>query len=346
LLGVVMKQKVSVIIPAYNRAKYIGESIECMLRQTLAPHELIVVDDGSTDNTVAVAKSFGNRVKLISQPNAGPSAARNAALAQATGDFIQFFDSDDLATYEKLAWQTEALIRTGADIAYGPWVQAFFDGDLVHVGRVAHQQGPLGRPALSALLRGWIMFIPACVIRRSLMTAVGGYPMTSHTGDDTVLMFRLAVSGARFVHVRGPMLLVRQHPEGQISTAPEYASMRAIDRLRRISIIESLVACSGEKLSSLDRLIWSSLTWETHYQCTLGDSKAPAVSNNLLHRIILRLWRLRAAIHGRAGGSAFGPLFNGAPLTPSQRAAIRALGYTPVERQAPPEHQASPKAAV
>ena len=84
---------ISVVIPNYNRAALIGETIENSLRQTRPPDELIVVDDGSTDNFVRVIRNFGNRVVLIEQANKGPGAARNAGLASATGDFVQFFDS-------------------------------------------------------------------------------------------------------------------------------------------------------------------------------------------------------------------------------------------------------------
>ena len=128
---------VSVIIPAYNRAGLIGETIECMIRQSLPPHELFVIDDGSTDDTVQVVQSFGKRVRLISQFNAGPGAARNAALAHATGEFVQFIDSDDLATRDKLALQASALTKTGADVAYGPWLQAWFAGNVINTGRTA-----------------------------------------------------------------------------------------------------------------------------------------------------------------------------------------------------------------
>ncbi len=85
---------VSVIIPNYNRAAIIGETIENMLSQTLTPHEIIIVDDGSNDNSLEVLKKFGNKIQLITQSNKGPGAARNAGLAVATGTYIQFMDSD------------------------------------------------------------------------------------------------------------------------------------------------------------------------------------------------------------------------------------------------------------
>src|SRR5262245_27872009 len=111
---------VSVIIPNYNRAALVGETIDNMLAQSLPPAEVIVVDDGSVDDSVAVIDSFVNRVKLIRQPNRGPGAARNAGLEIATGDFIQFMDSDDLASLNKLEDQVALLNRTGASVAFSP----------------------------------------------------------------------------------------------------------------------------------------------------------------------------------------------------------------------------------
>ena len=93
---------VSVIIPNFNRETLIGDPLENQLAQTAPPHEIIVVDDGSTDKSVEVIRSFGSKIKLIEQTNQGPGAARNAGLSIATGEFIQFQDSDDLFSLNSL----------------------------------------------------------------------------------------------------------------------------------------------------------------------------------------------------------------------------------------------------
>ena len=87
--------RISVIIPNFNREALIGETVSNLLDQTLPPSEIIVVDDGSTDKSVDVIHAFGDKVELIRQANQGPGAARNAGLKIATGEFIQFQDSDD-----------------------------------------------------------------------------------------------------------------------------------------------------------------------------------------------------------------------------------------------------------
>jgi glycosyltransferase involved in cell wall biosynthesis len=141
---------ISVIIPAYNRAGLIGETLRSLLNQTIPAKEIIVVDDGSTDGTAEAAErefsvfreqfsalqkpssvfSVPSVVKpslrVIRQQNAGPGAARNRGLAEATGEFIHFFDSDDIAALNKHEVLLRAILETRADIAYGPWAKGRF----------------------------------------------------------------------------------------------------------------------------------------------------------------------------------------------------------------------------
>lgn len=101
---------VSIIIPCHNSEQWLAETIESALAQTWANKEIIVVDDGSTDNSLAIAKSFESPiVKVISQKNKGASAARNTALKEAKGDFIQYLDADDLLAPNKLELQLQLL---------------------------------------------------------------------------------------------------------------------------------------------------------------------------------------------------------------------------------------------
>lgn len=100
---------ISVVIPACNAEKYIARAVESVLKQTRPADEIIIVDDGSTDNTADVVRGFGDRVRLIQQPNAGVSAARNAGIRAARGNWIAFLDADDEWLPEKLDLQTAHL---------------------------------------------------------------------------------------------------------------------------------------------------------------------------------------------------------------------------------------------
>ena len=157
------RHSISVIIPAYNRAELIGETLRTLWNQTVQAKEIIVVDDGSTDGTAeAVEREFSvfreqfsashkpssvvkPSLRVIRQQNAGPGAARNRGLAEATGEFIHFFDSDDIASPNKHEVQLRALLETGANIAYGPWVK----------GRFAPKQAQtVARPLAHGVARG------------------------------------------------------------------------------------------------------------------------------------------------------------------------------------------------
>ena len=116
--------RISVVTPAYNAGKFLAESITSILAQTVAPDELIVVDDGSTDNTLAVAQSFGDRVRVLSQPNGGISVARNSGVGVSTGTLIAFQDADDIAEPRRLAVQAAAFeADPGLDMVFTHIVQ-------------------------------------------------------------------------------------------------------------------------------------------------------------------------------------------------------------------------------
>jgi glycosyltransferase involved in cell wall biosynthesis len=161
-----MDGAISVVIPAYNRAGLIGDTLRSLFNQTLPGTEIIVVDDGSTDSTAEAAESefavFSRQYQLtcgpsrsarlsgkgklpefrvIRQKNAGPGAARNRGLAESKGEFIHFFDSDDIAAPNKHEVQVRALQESGADIAYGPWVKGRIVADEPQHGAWSEEQG-------------------------------------------------------------------------------------------------------------------------------------------------------------------------------------------------------------
>ena len=100
---------VSVIIPCYKQAEYLPAAVDSALAQTYAPVEVIVVNDGSPDDTEKVALGYGSRIVYIHRPNGGLSAARNTAIARARGKYLKFLDSDDYLHPEQIEWQMAAL---------------------------------------------------------------------------------------------------------------------------------------------------------------------------------------------------------------------------------------------
>jgi len=119
-----MRPLVSILIPAYNAEKWLGAAIASALGQTWPQKEIIVVDDGSTDGTLAVVRQFeSNGVRVVTQANQGAAAARNKAFALSRGDYIQWLDADDLLSPDKVAHQMQAAgqTRDGRTLFSSPW---------------------------------------------------------------------------------------------------------------------------------------------------------------------------------------------------------------------------------
>lgn len=116
---------VSILIPVYNSEKYLGETLKCILSQSWMRKELIIVDDGSTDNSLNIAQAYSSKhVKIITQKNSGACVARNRALKAAQGDYIQYVDADDLLSKHKIEAQLAKFKEFGDDIvASSGWVK-------------------------------------------------------------------------------------------------------------------------------------------------------------------------------------------------------------------------------
>lgn len=162
--------KVSIITPSYNSALYIKNTIASVQAQTLRDWEMIIVDDGSIDNSADIIRDIAindSRIKLIQKENGGSASARNVGLQQAKGDYIQFLDADDTIAYDKLERQVELMDQKGLDVTYTDYKLTQFDG-------MTHSQLMGFRLNLFKLLAGWGVFgtIPlhAFLYRHSFLT--------------------------------------------------------------------------------------------------------------------------------------------------------------------------------
>lgn len=224
-----MRPEISVIIPVYNRARLIGDTIRSLLAQTLPPIEIIVVDDGSTDETVSVAERFGASVKVLKKTRNGPSAARNMGFAESRGQVIHFFDSDDIAVPNKHAIQYKQLSETGADIACGPWVKGRIEGkSFSAVNGVYQQRGLPKKNLIRALLTDWSIVPQACLFKRSVVEKVGGFPEDLKTLEDQLFFLKCLLSNSSVVHTPGTLTLYRDNNTDKLSEGSE----RKIERCR------------------------------------------------------------------------------------------------------------------
>ena len=200
---VILKQNerltVSAVIPAYNSAAHIGRAIDSVLAQTRPVDEIVVVDDGSTDNTVEVVRAFGDKVRLITQSNAGASAARNAGIMAATGDWIAFLDADDEWLPEKMALQCDVLTQH-PDLA---WCTANYYECLCEESRRAvhtpiHQctKRLKGKRFFDTYFYAWRHYLwghtDTMVIRRSALLRAGLFRVGQRKANDIDMWLRIA----------------------------------------------------------------------------------------------------------------------------------------------------------
>ena len=201
--------RISTVIPAYNRADLIGETLRSVLEQDRPPDEVIVVDDGSTDDTADVTAAFGKAVTLIRQANAGAGSARNAGFAASTGDIVHFMDSDDLvlANFYEAA---EAAFARGNDMTYGPWLKTRIEARQLIPEPFVIQQGPVvSSRSLDTLVLSldWMTVLQPCLFRRDLVERVGPYRTDLAPSEDMELLYRITAAATAPVHVASSLLL-------------------------------------------------------------------------------------------------------------------------------------------
>ena len=128
--------KISIITPCYNAAPYIANTIQSVQNQTISDWEMIIVDDGSSDNSVEIIQKIiaqDSRIKLIQKENGGSASARNLALSIAQGEYIQFLDSDDTIENKKLERQITLMEKEDLDVSYSDWCFVLPDGTMEKV---------------------------------------------------------------------------------------------------------------------------------------------------------------------------------------------------------------------
>ncbi|HMA20940.1 MAG TPA: glycosyltransferase [Gemmatimonadaceae bacterium] len=209
-------QLVSVIIPAFNAAQWIRESISSVIAQTYSHLEIIIVDDGSTDDTAAVIAEFTDpRIHVVCQPQRGAAAARNAGLAIARGHFVQFLDADDLLSAEKIERQVVALEQASAgSVASCEWVHLDDAGIRKAEQRTAWRvRDPI--EWLVRSLRGGGMMQPAgWLTPRAVIDRAGSWNEKLTLHDDGDFFARVLAASDANVFVDDALAFYRDNPRG------------------------------------------------------------------------------------------------------------------------------------
>jgi len=221
-----MTPKVSVVIPTYNRAAKVQKGIGSVLRQTFSDLEVLVVDDGSEDDTgKALAETFGDRIRYCYQSNQGASAARNRGIAEARGEWIAFLDSDDEWEADKLEWQLKTLEQFGAQcggcytdvrLANHAETRTFFqlaEKTYRHDGETG-----ISRDALKLLVSpgggGMVICLSSFMGRADAIRETGGFDLKLPYSQDSEFLFRLAMA-TRFCYVNRPLIRFDRSPVEQ-----------------------------------------------------------------------------------------------------------------------------------
>lgn len=221
---------VSVIIPAFDAAKTIRHALDSALAQTYPVHEIVVVDDGSRDDTPALVASYGRPVRLLRQSNQGPSVARNRGVAAATGDWVAFLDSDDAFAREKLALQR-------AVVAARPEVRLVYGGvRLMRDGREVSERAAVPADRIWPALRYRNPIVPSTVLlSREAFLRVGGFDPSLIIVEDWDLWLKVfhAYGASAFRHVDAPVSDYALS-EGSLSSDPVRLHECRLDMLDRL----------------------------------------------------------------------------------------------------------------
>lgn len=250
-----MDKLVSVIIPCFNAEVWLKEAIDSALNQSYSAVEIIVIDDGSTDASLEVIKSYGSRLIWESGSNRGGNYARNRGFKLSRGDFIQFLDADDYLLYEKIARQVDFLRETDVDVVYGDWRHQYHlpDGSsYLEDIRVSGTQSDV----LESLLADWWVSPASLLVCRKAVIRSGGWNEGLKAGQDRDFFISLVMSGAKVAYQPGCHSIYRRYGDTTVSTSSKEKYLDS-----HFSIIQN----AEGQLSRLGKL-------SKKYRCALAQS--------------------------------------------------------------------------
>ncbi|KOP24131.1 glycosyl transferase family 2 [Hapalosiphon sp. MRB220] len=208
---------VSVIIPCFNAERWLKEAIDSCLQQTYPNLEILVIDDGSTDNSLEIIKTYGNQVIWKSLPHQGGNHVRNYAFRLSQGEYIQYLDADDYILPEKIARQVDFLEATGGDVVYGDWryKHHYLDGtSFLGPIQIAKMQTDI----LESLLANWWTAVASLLYRRSAVENSSGWDENLLAAQDRDFFLSVVMSGAKVGYQPGCYAVYRRYGNVTVST--------------------------------------------------------------------------------------------------------------------------------
>ena len=284
---------ISVIIPTYNRAATIGRAIDSVFSQTRRDFEVVVVDDGSTDETKNVLASYSDKIVAIAQKNAGPAAARNAGIAAAQGDWLAFLDSDDIWLPAKLERQLAETEQSDADLSFHDVSVRYSDGrpgiaswnafvNASDLKRAPLNTGLLADAFERMMTTGHLFYTTTFMAKRRALASMGGFRPELRTSEDLELYFRLAVR-YRVAFIAEP-LGIYSPGSGRIEDREKIY----LDRMKAIQF--SIADCLGLNDAAKARSAKAGLLQQTRSLAGEYRRKGRPMDSAVMYSKCLRLW--------------------------------------------------------
>jgi glycosyltransferase involved in cell wall biosynthesis len=206
--------QVSIIIPVYNGARFLGEALESVFMQTFEDYEIICVDDGSTDTSIDILKRFEPRLSVIQQRNTGQGGARNRGVRQSSAPYVAFLDQDDRWYPHKLADQVAAFERArDAVVVYSNSDRMDTNGRLVQTGATEAERSSALASPLGRLIGEGLVLPSSMLVRKDAFERAGGFDPQLRGFEDFDLCARLKPLG-RFIFLKESGLCYRVHEKG------------------------------------------------------------------------------------------------------------------------------------
>jgi glycosyltransferase involved in cell wall biosynthesis len=313
----------SVIVPAHQASAFVGEAVASALAQTVAPHEVIVSDDGSTDDLAAALAPYGDRITVLRRPHKGPAAARNAAIEVASGEFVVMLDADDVYEPSRLQALGElAVARPDLDIlATDLWLE---EGGAPRGRFYDTLRFPLEDQRLAILVA---CFVSCPALRRTSVLAERGFDESLAVSEDWDLFIRLILGGSRAGLVPEALARYRRH-----------LSTTTTDRVRslwsRVTVLEK--TRSHPSLSSEERVFLDRCIARAQARARLSDARARAVSGSAEARRslvgLVRADTIPALTRLVAAAAAVAPRYAAPMLAWEERRVARSRPRRPRDR--------------
>jgi glycosyltransferase involved in cell wall biosynthesis len=289
---------VSVIIPAYKAAEYIGETLDSVYAQTFSDYEIIVINDGSPDTEELERKleRYPSKLRYLKQENRGAAAARNTGIRAATGEFVAFLDADDTWLPKFLEEQVAFIKATNADLVY---CDAMLVGDSPLAGRTFMQLQPSrGEVTPESLLAVTVTVLTSAVLaRRQPVLDVGMFDEGIKRGHDFDLWFRLAKAGARFAY-QAKVLAEHRVVESGLSGDTISQLERTLAVLRGIKTRKDLTAAENAALQLNWNRTLAAVALEKGKEKLLGRDFVGALQHFTEAKSLRRTWKVVAVCLG------------------------------------------------